>query len=136
MTAEDAAAIRWTNLCGSLSHNAAWQSFRHAASFERISLMESFKGTAQRRCSSTLFSALLCLDPTTVADITIETYERKYSVCCKERTNGVSGAAFVHAEGISQRRRFALSLADRMRERARCLRQPEKSECHSKRPRP
>jgi hypothetical protein len=44
MTAEDAAAIRWTNLCGSLSHNARWQSFRHAASFERMSLMESFKG--------------------------------------------------------------------------------------------
>src|SRR5712691_3831313 len=64
MTAEDAAAIRWTNLCGSLSHNAAWKSFRHAASFERISLMESFKGskdqrTAQRRYSSTLFPALL-----------------------------------------------------------------------------
>ena len=45
--------------------------------------------TAQRRYSSTLFSALLCLDTTSVADITIETYKTKYSVCCKERTVGI-----------------------------------------------
>jgi len=77
MTAEDAAAIRWTNLFGSGSHNAAWQSFRHAASFERISLMESFKRRRSDGIQALCCSALLCLDPTSVADITIETYKGK-----------------------------------------------------------
>src|SRR5467141_2560662 len=46
--------------------------------------------TAQRRYSSTLFPALLCLKtPPQLRTLPSKPDKRKYSVCCKERTVGI-----------------------------------------------